>query len=269
MKGYRVVNRQNEVKLDVPAVAWASSWGQIFGVLKDVFDRGGEGKCHCEYRNGCKVVGLEEKGKGVEVTYVNAEGKEGKLEAQLVIAADGASSVVRHIVAPEAKRSYVGYVIQRGTVPVQQLSEQTMELMGQVGFFEWTHDSQFIAYTIPDNDDYPRKRRMLMNWGWYEWKTSEELESLMTGTDGRRYGYSLPAGVMKQEEAEKIYARARKDLSATNAEVVEATKSPFVQIITDNIAAENAFMEGKLLLVGDAVGGQRCAKSSLGRIREN
>ena len=266
LKGYRVVNRQNKVKLDAPAVAWASSWGQIFGVLNRVFAETRRGECECEYWNGCRVDRVEENGEGVEVGYVDAEGRDRRLEAELVIAADGASSVVRQIVAPEAKRSYVGYVIQRGTVPVEELSEETMEMMGQVGFFEWTHDSQFISYTIPDNDDYTRKRKMLMNWGWYEWKTVEELEILMTGTDGKRYEYSLPAGVMKQEEAEKIYARAQKDLSATNAEVVAATKQPFVQVITDNIAGENASMGGKLLLVGDAVGGQRCLKSSLGSI---
>ena len=41
------------------------------------------------------------------------------------------------------------------------------------------------------------------------------------------------------------------------AELIQLTKEPFVQAITDVIGEKNVFMDGKVILVGDAVAGFR------------
>ena len=41
------------------------------------------------------------------------------------------------------------------------------------------------------------------------------------------------------------------------SELVQKTKEPFVQVITDVLAPKSVFMDGKVLLVGDALAGFR------------
>lgn len=49
--------------------------------------------------------------------------------ADLVLAADGASSTIRKLLVPEVERKYVGYVAWRGTVPETELSPRAREVL--------------------------------------------------------------------------------------------------------------------------------------------
>jgi 2-polyprenyl-6-methoxyphenol hydroxylase-like FAD-dependent oxidoreductase len=52
-------------------------------------------------------------------------------------------------------------------------------------------------------------------------------------------------------------AHARSSLPPQFSELVQETKEPFVQVITDVLTPKSSFMDGKVLLVGDALAGFR------------
>ena len=105
---------------------YMTSWDLLYNTLRANFDlndcsyipvprrRSGEGTT--EYRYDAKVTEVRDTNDGVEVMYVNHEGQYHKQMADVVIAADGAGSKIREILAPEIVRAYAGYVAFRGTV---------------------------------------------------------------------------------------------------------------------------------------------------------
>lgn len=66
----------------------------------------------------------------VKVEYEDlAQGRRGILNADLVIAADGAGSTIRRNLLPATERSYSGYVAWRGTVTEADVSDQTRKIL--------------------------------------------------------------------------------------------------------------------------------------------
>ena len=240
------------------SIGCATTWFQLYRVLMLAFaDKTAQEAAVCTYRYNYNVQKMVERDEKVEVLLTDEAGKEQTLTADLVIGADGASSKVREIFLPETKRSYVGYVMLRGLVPVEELSSETRKVMEASATFLFTHNSQVISYTVPGNKTGPPDSHNKLNWGWYMNKTEEELGELMTDATGKKHYYALPQGAMQASFAEDIRAKAQQELAPQMAETVAKTESPYVQVITDSRAPHNVFWGGKVLLVGDAAGGQR------------
>ncbi|KAF4547134.1 Hypothetical protein D9617_58g048450 [Elsinoe fawcettii] len=231
-------------------------WGDVALGEKQPGNEGGK----VEYRYGSSVSGLEDLGeKGVKMSWKNKEGKEESDIADLVIAADGASSAARGILKSEVERKYVGYVALRGTVHETEMSEEARKVFFEKFAFFHSEGIQILAYLIPGEDGDLREGHRLMNWVWYVnfEDGSEALESLMTGEDGKRYPITLPPGGMREQTWNREKKRAEEVLPPQFAELVTKTKQPFVQAITDVISHENMFFDGKVLMVGDALAGFR------------
>lgn len=79
----------------------------------------------------------------------------------------------------------------------------------------------------------------------------------MTDVEGKRHGLTLPVGKMQPQVWEKQKAHAAEVLPPQFAEAVEKTQQPFIQAITDVVPSKNHFMDGKVLIVGDALAGFR------------
>jgi 2-polyprenyl-6-methoxyphenol hydroxylase-like FAD-dependent oxidoreductase len=255
---YRLLNESGRDFMTSHSNNWATSWGRIFLALRHAFEESSSGGLRGVYRTDCKVVDVVESGSGVTVEYETTRSQRERCSADLVLGADGASSTLRHLVEPETKRSYVGYVILRGMVPSSELSEETKATFYQTGAAVFPRDTpQVVAYTVPNTEPQEGEAETCLNWAWYQRKTEAELEDLMTDGQGTRYTYTLPMGRMRQEVAQAIKNQAAAGLPPQIAEAVQKTAQPFVQIVTDNIAGENCFLGGKMLLVGDAAAGQR------------
>jgi 2-polyprenyl-6-methoxyphenol hydroxylase-like FAD-dependent oxidoreductase len=241
---------------------WGSSWGRLFFGLRSEFVVGsdGEGRVVRKYRTGCAVFGVKKVGGKMRVDFTGERGEE-SVTADLVIAADGASSTVRSIVEPETKRSYVGYVCLRGMVPTEQLSESSQTLFHRAaGFCFPEAEAQAVYYTVPSNEEVSEVSgaKTCLNWVWYQSKTEEELAELMTDAEGVRHKFSLPVGHMRKELVERLVDDARRGGMAPQImDCIEKTTAPFAQVVTDNIVGRNVYFDGRLLLVGDAAAGQR------------
>lgn len=245
-----------------------TSWDLVYHLLRwrvdgleSAYVKGlrSDGRPKARYENGCTITGVHDAMNGVEVTWVSSENGEQSAVADLVIAADGGSSTIRRLLQPNVTRDYVGYVAWRGTVPELELSDSARDAFVEKFTFYHTEGIQILGYLIPGHEGTLEPGKRLFNWVWYcnYEEGSAELEELMTDTEGRRHAITLPVGKMKPEVWEKQQQYASQILPPQYAEAVSKTRQPFIQAITDVISPQNRFMDGKVLLVGDALAGFR------------
>ena len=118
---------------------------------------------------------------------------------------------------------------------------------------------QILGYLIPGANGALEQGQRLFNWVWYcNYNAgSSELEELMTDKHGKRHPITLPVGTMQPQVWEQQKAYASEVLPPQFAEAIQKTQQPFIQAITDVISPNNCFMDGKVLLVGDALAGFR------------
>ncbi|KAF4636479.1 hypothetical protein G7Y89_g1612 [Cudoniella acicularis] len=214
-----------------------------------------------EYLSGALVTRLRDLGEGgVEVTYKSLEdagAEEKSVRADFVVGADGPSSVVRKLLDPEAERKYVGYAAWRGTVKESLLTAETNEFIGKTVTLYFEKGLQILTYKIPALNGTIKPGECLANIVWYQNYTPSELQDLLTDTSEKPHTYSL--GINKIKPAFKIKQQeiAAKTLPEPLAELFQKVESPFIQAVTDCLATKSVFMNGKVVLVGDALAGVR------------
>lgn len=247
-----------------------TSWDLVYHLLRwrvdglesdYVKDLQADNRPKAEYEHGCTVTNVESAGEqGVKLTWTHKDHGEGQTaEVDMVIAADGPSSTVRSLVEPSVERKYVGYVAWRGTVPETELSESARQVFLEQFTFYHGDGIQILGYLIPGAHGTLESGHRLFNWVWYcNYKEgSPELDELMTDIHGKRHPITLPVGRMQPEVWEKQKAYASKVLPPQFAEAIQKTQQPFIQAITDVISPNNRYLDGRVLLVGDALAGFR------------
>lgn len=251
---YRFITKDGSIGMEQQVNAWTSTWAQLYRILRQSFDADPK----CTYRHGCTLENLVERDAvSVTVDFRDEQGQKASAVAEVVIGADGASSRARSLMLPDTTRTSAGYVLYRGIVADSDLSSDAARSYHDAGTFHWAPSSQVVSYIVPSNEAPADESRRVINWVWYQSATSEETVELLTDKHGTRHRFSLPAGGMSLREVAKIKEKAAKELPAAHTEIIGKTSEPFVQVVTDSLAGSNCFMNGKVLLVGDAVGGQR------------
>jgi 2-polyprenyl-6-methoxyphenol hydroxylase-like FAD-dependent oxidoreductase len=104
-----------------------------------------------KYRNGWEGVNVSEKGSKVEVWSRPEGGERESIGADLVIEAGGASSAVRQILLPNSTRTCSGYAIQRGLVPIGELSGEKLAAFNDAGVMCCNDKSQIFSYNASGN----------------------------------------------------------------------------------------------------------------------
>lgn len=246
-----------------------TSWDLTYYLLRANYDgvesdycevpplRKGDGKT--EYRYDSRVVGVEDLGDQVKVCYQKHDGKEESVTADLVIGADGPSSTIRKMLCPGVERKLAGYCALRGTIPENEGSPEAKEAFQER--FTFFHDDgiQILAYLIPGKNGTIEPGERLINFVWYYNfpVDSQEFADLMTDVDGEKHHITMPPGKMRPGVWEKYRQVARDRMPPQFAEVICKTKYPFAQAITDVISPKQSFMDGKVLLIGDALAGEQ------------
>ncbi|KAF2624761.1 FAD/NAD(P)-binding domain-containing protein [Macroventuria anomochaeta] len=226
-----------------------------------------DGSAEVKHLHGYKVTGLweqEEKGGKLVVQYETSDNKKGSVEADLVIGADGPSSTIRSIFAPDVERKYAGYVALRGTVREDRVSSRTLEAFsGRFTFFHCP-GIQILAYLIPGENGTLEPGKRFINFVYYKntkpqslADKSAEFRELMTDVNGKYHRFMLPPGKISPKAWEKQCDIAREMLPPQFAELVCSTDKPFVQAVTDIISPTNEFLDGRVILIGDALAGFR------------
>lgn len=209
-----------------------------------------------------KVTSFELSGDGDQVVVGWETGRgdtTGTIHADYLIGADGPSSTVRARLQPDVKRTYTGYCALRGTVPEDQVSPDAREAFCERFTFFHAPGIQILAYLIPGRNGSVEPGQRLVNFVYYTNfpEGSQELDDIMTDKDGTRRHITMPPGMMAPATWETQKRIAKERLPPPFAEIVCKTQQPFVQAVTDVIAPTNEYLDGKVILVGDALAGFR------------
>jgi len=255
-----------------------SSWDLAYRLLRANYD--GPPSSHCDvpppdpshgaptHNHNCTVTSVVAcGGGGVRVTYSptvssnNTPSETTTLQADILIAADGPSSTIRSLFLPDLQRIYTGYCALRGTVPESSVSSTTLSLFANSFTFFHAAGVQILAYLIPGVNGSLAEGERLVNWVWYvnfpEGEGKGEVGEVLTDKEGKRHRYTVPPGMVDTKVWERQMQRARETLPRQFVEVVCKAERPFVQAVTDVISGENEFLDGRVMLIGDALAGFR------------
>ncbi len=236
----RFLNRDGSLRHEQRHHYRFSSWNTIYRSLLRLFaaDR---------YLLGHEVISFSQDGAAVRVTLAGGS----LAEADLLVCADGVSSLGRSMLIPEVAPSYAGYVAWRGTIPERNLSPATRKAYQDAIIYQLLPDSHILVYPIPALDGSLTEGDRLINMVWYvNVAAGDDLDQLMTGRDGIRRAVSLPPGAATEAAVDRMRRRADAVFAPPVAEVVTSVAEPFVQAIYDIEVPRMA--QGRVCLVGDA-----------------
>jgi 2,6-dihydroxypyridine 3-monooxygenase len=239
------VNRNNEV-VHRESVPWSyTSWGTFYRALLADFGT-------ADYHLGEYAAGFDQDADGVAVRFASGRSE----RADLVIFADGISSLSRRRVSPGTELSYAGYVGWRGTVPEKDVSPQTFELLHDSISYSVAPHTHMIVYPIPSPHGGLAVGERLLNYVWYRnVPDGHALDELMTDKRGFLTKVSLHAGHVQDRFVDEMRSAAMQLLAPAAAEVVVRTEEPYLQAVYDACADRMAL--GRVALIGDAASAAR------------
>jgi 2-polyprenyl-6-methoxyphenol hydroxylase-like FAD-dependent oxidoreductase len=229
----RVANRD-------PSPQTQLSWDHLYEVLRSELPAEA-------YRLSSAVAGVDSTEQHALVRF--ADGRREQFD--LVIGADGLSSVTRAAVAPEHRvNSYAGYVTWRGLVPERSLPADAADtLLDRFAFFTGPN-AHMLGYLVPGPAGEVQLCDRRYNWVWYRPLTVEQLEELMTRSGRAPDSVSLAPGQLPAGLRDALVADALRELPPPFQVAVEAEHEPFLQAIFDYVPPR--MIRGRLALLGDA-----------------
>lgn len=262
--GGNVIHRENKEQE-------MTSWDLLYHLLRTNFDgveseyaKAPPAEAHegtTKYEYGHQVTSIDfQSANALIVNAKTSKGENVTSNTDMLIAADGPSSLVRNYIDSNIQRKYAGYVAWRGTVPEDQVSQSARDVFVEKFPFFHTKGVQILAYTIPGMNGTVEPGKRLLNWVWYvnyEEESTEHME-LMTDGDGNRHHITLPPGGIQDNVWQRQKHIANEVLPPQFAELVNKTKVPFVQAITDVLSTAAVLPDdSRVLLIGDALAGFR------------
>jgi len=199
------------------------------------------------YRLGSEVVGFADHGDAVRVDLAGGR----RIEADLLVCADGIGSASREALFPEVAPRYAGYVAWRGTVLEADLDAGTRAALENAITYQVLPNSHILVYPIPGPDGALQPGRRLVNFVWYRnVRAGDELAEVLTDRRGVPHRVALPPGGMRPDLVAGLRDDARRLLAPVLADAVIGVAEPFIQAIFDIDVPRMAV--GRVCLIGDA-----------------
>ena len=219
-----------------PFTSWDAVFHQLRAAFPDEF-----------YHHGHKCVGLSTGAARPVVEFASGV----RVEADLVIGADGGGSLVRGHLFPEAEPAYAGYVAWRGVFPESLAPGSVVEKLAQRFTVFQGVNFHLLSYLIPGEQGELEVGSRRLNWVWY-WNTDpeSELPKILRDQAGRPHRSSVPAGAVQPRHVAALRERADEHLPPVLAQLVRATPEPFIQVIYD--LRVPAMHRGRVAILGDS-----------------
>jgi len=216
-----------------------TSWDRIHGLLRALMPEG-------TYRLGQHVTGYEDR--GGSVTAILADGS--RMEADMLVGADGFRSAIRAQMMPEIVPEYSGYTVWRALAPEAALPDYVRDDVFKAFCFFAPCGTQIIGYPIagPGNDLRPGHRRF--NFVWYSKAEDEKLDAMLTDDGGTRHEISIPPPLIREAVLEQMRAEAEAMLPTPFVDILDHSERPFFTPIYDHLAP--SYAAGRVALSGDA-----------------
>ena len=223
---------------DQPANLALLNWGGLYRNLRKRVPDG-------VYHSGQRAVALHQRPDG-PVRVELADGSTDEFD--VVVCADGYTSLGRRTLFPEIALRYAGYVLWRGFLREEELEESKplesgVRCLGYPG-------GHGIFYFVPGLDGAVAPGQRLVNWGMYVPIAAAALTDFLTDKDGQAHAGSLPPGGMPLGTEAELKRLAHKRLPDYYAEIVRQCENTFAYAIYD--CEVPAYRKGGMCLVGDA-----------------
>ena len=216
------------------------SWDRLFRTFRELLPAP-------RYLAGNSVASVSQ---SADVALVRLEGGQ-TMEADLVIGADGLTSVVRQYVsAPPFAPRYAGYAAWRGLVPEGDVPPAAAAVLYDRFVFYDMPRSHALGYLVAGADGSVEPGRRRYNWVWYRPYSDEELGAVLTDAKNRRHAFSLPPGAVAEDAVLQLRRDADALLPSPFADAIRAEPRPFIQAIFDY--ATGQMVRGRVALLGDA-----------------
>ena len=233
------LNRSGEIVHQRPVRAVTSAWSRVWRPLK--------GALPDElYRSASAVMQVADASCGLVAVLDDGT----RIEADLLVGADGLHSTVRSQYLPDVTPAYAGYVAWRGVVDEHQVSAALGDFLFNHMVFGFPEGELALSLPMPGPDDGPRRRGRRCHFVWFRPASEADLAALCTDASGRCYGVSIPPPLIRPELIAGVRVDADRLLAPQLAALVHATPQIILQPIFDLQSPRIAF--GRVALLGDA-----------------
>lgn len=229
------------------SVAGTREYPQIYTAWSTLYHKLREALPLARYHLDKHLVGLVQSPSSVRVDF-----KDGThAQADVMIAADGVHSSVRHILYPDVSLQYAGYVAWRGMVEESALSARALsEVFPYIGFSLPYHE-QILGYPVPGADQSVRVGERRYNFVWYRPAPAETvLRDLLTDGTGKHWPEGIPPPLIRSAIIDQTRKAAEQLMPPQFAEIIEKTESLFFQPVFDMNCER--LVSGRIALMGDA-----------------
>jgi 2-polyprenyl-6-methoxyphenol hydroxylase-like FAD-dependent oxidoreductase len=217
-----------------------TSWRRLYESLKAAFPAE-------RYHSGVSLESVKQIGDKVTAWFADGQ----RMEADLLIGADGLRSTVRSQFLPELKPYYPGYIAWRCLANEGELSASTQALLSDRYAVCVAPGEQGIGYPVPGPDHSMEPGTRQFNVVWYHpVREAEELPRLMTDDAGRYHANGIPPSLIRAEVREEMMRLAEQVLAPQFAEAIGRSKLIFFQPIVDLESPRLVF--GRVVVIGDA-----------------
>ncbi|MHC2462475.1 FAD binding domain-containing protein [Bradyrhizobium embrapense] len=229
--------RSGESICRVPVREVTTAWDRIYQSLRENFRAG-------QYRGGMALLRCEQTERSVVALFENGA----RIEADLLIGADGIRSTVRQQYVPDVVPRYVGYVAWRGIVEETQIAPQWHAATLQDMVFCLPEGELAFSIPIADRDASGGRRCMFV---WFRPAGYDStLRQWCTDASGHCHGDSIPPPLIRDEVLDELKLAARTSLAPQLAELVAGARQPILSAIFDLETTRMTF--GRVVLAGDA-----------------
>jgi 2-polyprenyl-6-methoxyphenol hydroxylase-like FAD-dependent oxidoreductase len=217
-----------------------TAWERLYRLLRDAFPA-------AHYRRGMGLKHFEQDSGAVTAQFTDGS----RVQADLLVAADGIRSTVRQQLLPELSPLYAGYVAWRSMIPERAIPPAIHREVFEYMVFCLPPGEQFLGYPVagPDNDLRPGHRRL--NVIWYRPADEHgELQRLLTDENGVTHSISIPPPLIRKQAVAEMRAAAERLVAPQFRAVARLMDEPVLQPIYDLETPQMAF--GRVAIVGDA-----------------
>ncbi|MEM7437269.1 MAG: FAD-dependent monooxygenase [Myxococcota bacterium] len=216
-----------------------TSWGLLYHLLRHEFG-------DAAYHHGFELQDIVAQGDALEARFANGEA----VECDYLIAADGARSTVRRLVAPEATLEYCGYFAWRGLIEENRLAPEVLPIVGERMALNMAPGGHWLGYLVPGPHDDVTRGRRFYNWAWYRTADEQLYRDHLTDQHGRLYSHGIPHHLVRQTFVDTLRHESREYLAPPIQSIVASTPHPYLQGIFE--VGCDRLIHDRVIIIGDA-----------------
>jgi 2-polyprenyl-6-methoxyphenol hydroxylase-like FAD-dependent oxidoreductase len=223
---------------EIPQVLTA--WERVYRILREAFpDR--------HYHRGNGLVRFAQTEKSVDVELSDGT----RVEADLVVGADGIRSTVRQICLPDVVPLYSGYVAWRALIAESDFPPDIHRALFHSLSFCLPPGEQFLGYPVTGAEEALRPGHRRYNIVWYRPADEKtKLQWLLTDESGVTHAISIPPPRIRREAIAEMRTDAERLIAPQLLAIARLIGDPILQPIYDLVSPRLAF--GRVAIIGDA-----------------